>query len=418
MHKTVAWAMMAFTGCVSSSAQTMETLWSPDVILIGRVSADTSLSVTLSLLEEPDGAPTGTESFGLYEVQVSQTIRGTASGTIKVVAPLGDNSGVGVFAKTPEEIQAAQNERSGACLPRGARMMLFLQKADEHGVVRYWRHPQASAESHQPNDYIKLPDGVQYAVDFHLGGELIPDSAPQTFPLKHDYPGRDMMRVWVRATEGLPVDEQKGLVEDLGLVRVSLWPTAANFNYDWTGFRTDYDRRIADQFGPDPLKFYREEIAPNLPPIGPKTTELQIILRHVIAGSYGDPNAAKEIAAAVFALDTSKSPKLRERVAEIVGGLGLLPNGNEAAVSLYTHHDPLIVQKALMNPFRPDEGKKYAKQVVALLDHEWEGVRLEALRILSMIYREPDKDWDMDKIGSRTYPSEELIQYWKEKVGK
>ncbi|GMV36529.1 MAG: hypothetical protein AMXMBFR61_10370 [Fimbriimonadales bacterium] len=406
------------------TAQTLYHVAYTDVVVIGRVSSEPSVTVRVPTLQKPEGPVTGQAKLGQYEFEVQQTIKGQASGKIKVVGYQGDITGRG--GETGESgtdlREWARNERAGIPIPRGSRIILLLQEADASGAARYMRHPNSDG-SVGDEDYIRLPDRVRNALTSFIFQEppyryMIPDSAPQTFPLKHDYPGRDMMRVWVRATEGLPVDEQKGLVEDLGLVRVSLWPTAANFNYDWTGFRTDYDRRIADQFGPNPLKFYREEIAPNLPPIGPKTTELQIILRHVIAGSYGDPDAAKEIAAAVFALDTSKSPKLRERVAEIVGGLGLLPNGNEAAVSLYTHRDALIVQKALMNPFPPGEGKKYAKQVVALLDHEWEGVRLEALRMLSMIYGEPDKDWDMDKIGTRSYPSEALIQYWKEKVGK
>lgn len=417
MYKTSAVVLVSLLACLPLAAQTMEDVAFADVIVVGRVSSEPSAVVRLQTLrrsEEPPGPKDFVVALGLYEVEVQQTLKGAATGTIRVVAPQGDLTSV-AGGRDP-----LRNESSGLSLPRGARMMLFLQVADSNGAVRYHRNREADPNTYRASDFVRLPEGVRYAVtDFHerWHSYIIPDSAPEKFPLKHDSPGKDMMRVWVRATEGLPVDDYRGLSEEHGLVRVSLWPTEANFDYSLSRpYVSDRDRKVANQFGPDPLKFYREEIAPNLPPIGPKTTELQIILRHVIAGTYGDPDAAKQIADVVLALDTSKSEKLREHVAEIVGGLGLLPNGREAAVSLYSHRDPLIVQKALMNPFRPDEGKKYAKQVVALLDHEWEGVRLEALRILSMIYREPDKDWTMDKLGSGSYPSEELIQYWKDKV--
>ncbi len=382
-----------------------------DAILVGRVASVPAEAVRVPLREGKDSVPHTDLAMGIYEVEVLQTIKGDAAGRLKVMAACSD----------PKQIEhrGAASEAYLGMLPPGERMLLLLRSARDGLILR--------APSLEGGEYFDAPPGVEYSVlDFWQCQRhyVVPDSAPERFPLKGDYVARDVARVLARSTAVKP-DARARITAQFGFDRLVLWPPAAQLTrvpkVPLPEDR-DPDAPYRALLGPDPYRFYVEEIAPVLPPVTGDTSPLEMVSRWRVAGSWGDPHAAKRIVDAALELDPKNAdPALASALAGAVSGLFQYPNGEENAARAIRSPLSEVVLAALPSlhgvpgPGRP----KYADHVKALLDHPDPEVVRGAMVALAAMYDERDKQPNVGAMGDTSFDpgsrNAELLEYWRNK---
>ena len=124
MYRRIGLVLASAAASTAGTCQTLYDIAYADGIVIGRVASEPSATIRLPTMRTPEGPVTGESTYGLYEVEVQQSIKGSASGKMVVVALQGDIAGVGdapsIVKKGAEEWWWAGNERAGVSLPRGA----------------------------------------------------------------------------------------------------------------------------------------------------------------------------------------------------------------------------------------------------------------------------------------------------------
>ena len=381
-----------------------------DAVMVGRVASTPAEAVRAALRYGKTSEPHTDLAMGIYDVEVLQTIKGEATGRIKVLAACSD----------PKQIEhrRAETEAYLGMLPPGERMLLLVRRAQNGLILR--------ARSLEGGEYLDAPPGVEYAVlDFWECQRqyLIPDSAPERFPLKGDYVARDVARVLARAT-AVKADARARIPAEFGFDRLVLWPPAAQLTrVPKVPLPLDKDPDVPYRalIGPDPYRFYKEEIAPVLPPVTNDTSPLEIVSRWRVAGSWGDPDAAKRIVDAALELDPKNAdPVLVSALAGAVSGLFQYPNGREQAGRLLKHprsEIPALLISAMYNVDLPQYQSAFRQAIQALLGHENLEVVRHAMAALANMYEDPEHyptmvgDSGFDA-GSR---NAELLEYWRNK---
>lgn len=393
----------------SSAQYTLSQLREADAIVVGKVSSAPAETVHLPLRYGKDSRPDTELPMGIYEVEVLQVIKGDVVGRLRILATCSD----------PKQIQhrGAEEEAHVGLLPPGERMLLLLRRAQDGLILR--------AQSLE-GDYFDAPPGVEYAVlDFWECQRryVIPASAPDRFPLVGDYVARDVARVLARST-ALKADPRAQIPAEYGFERLVLRPPAAQLTrVPKVPLPEDKDPDVPYRalVGPDPYRFYREEIIPALPPVGKDTSPLEIVSRWRVAGSWGDPDAAKKIVDAALELDPKTAdPALVSALAGAVGGLFEYPNGREQAGRLLKPvrtEIPALLIAAMYNVDLPQYRADFAKTIQGFLSYADPELVRRAMAALANMYEDPEHYPVMTgecgfEAGSR---NAQLLEYWRNK---
>ncbi len=399
--------VLSFMWASGANAVSLWDLAESDIVIVGRVSSEPPTPLRLQVLTAPPDLldhpsvpePPSDRVFALYDVDVLAVIKGKLDATkIRVLA----------HPNRPEDYggRGAVSRARLFSLPLGERLVLPLQEKRNGEYIIERRSSRLASTS------VPAPDDSDFAVtylsQFVYHGFLIPPSAPADYGLKGDCPAWDLARVFVRSWRLTP-DRERDIHETDGIWRLSLEPPSDQLRA--LRGREKENAGLRALIGPDPLDFYRKEILALLPPPRPDASPMELLARAVVAGSYGEPDAAGKIADMAL----SAPQEIFDKIVDVIGGLARYPGGRDAAARLLTSPHPEIVMAALTQLGDSSLRAKYRDTVKALLSHEHPGVLCRAITALAFMDNETSKQATYGEDFSPGSENAEVLEYWRNK---
>jgi hypothetical protein len=392
MWLRLALCLITVSPAALTSAISLYEIDAADVIVVGRVSSSEPVLCDLDVLS-PDGELIQTDRhFAVYAVRDVVALKGEAP------------TSIGVLARPPEQPRVPGAPEISP-LPRGHRVLILLQKP----AAGRFRADQLTYS----REFVAVPGGADFAFfDIRFSGAriILPD-APADLGLKHDYVARDVARVLALSTE-LPPEYAKRLPADYGLKQLALDPSVHSFSK----LRGGPYEHLPSLVGPEPFEFFAAEISPELPPITGDTPVATTLASLLVAGTWGDPEAADQTATIILSLGKPSDAKLAQTIAAYAGSVGSAYGGDAAAARLLASPDPGVVKAAVQVLASPSV-REYRDAVKALLDREEPEILREVMRSLAQM----DMDLEHypvfsgDKGFEEGSHNAEMLEYWRNK---
>lgn len=369
-----------------------------DLVIVGKVSADAAQQ-RHQKIKSNGGEDRAELAFAVYSVSEPVVIKGICPNEIRVLAASdSDFSGWGA---------SGQERARRLSLPTGKRVLLYLQK--ERGSrfrFSYLGGTQAG--------YIDALVGVGYALDDFVSPAprfIVPEDRVAKLGIKRDFPARDLARAVLAASE---IDDQGCIVPDPNYHRLLLTPPA--FAVESKMGKREYEQytRWAMALGPDPPRFFFEQIEDNLPRLTNQATIESSLDRLALAGSWGSNSAAASIADLILASDGTVDTSIGDACGSAAGAVRNMAGGLNSCTRLLGSRRPEVVRQAVMGLAG---NKKYRSDVRRLLSREDPDVLRWAMYSLAATDSDfdhyPRIGWD-DGFEAGSHNAR-LLDYWRSK---